>query len=229
MKNQSPQMASSGVDALIERLQQEGIATGQEKAEKIVADAQKRAEWIIDEANMEAKLLINNAKAEAQAIKAAGEEALKLAARDTFIHLRDFLLGRFRNEIMLMVKNRMAEKKFLDKLILALAGRVREKSGLEHHQQVLIELPKELFDDDDLRKDPEQLQEGALSRFVAEITAEMLRDGVTFKLSEQLDSGLSIKLKGEDITIDFSDAAVANLLLEHLQPRFRALLEGTVR
>lgn len=229
MKNENPQMASSGVDALIERLQQQGITAGQEKAEKIVADAQKRAEWIIDEANMEAQLLINNAKTEAQAIRAAGEDALKLAARDTFIHLRDFLLGRFRNEIMLMVKGRMAEKKFLEKLILVLAGQVREKSGLEHHKSIVIELPKDLFDDDDLRKKPEQLQEGALSRFVAEVTAEMLHDGVTFRVSGQLDSGLSIKLKGDDIAIDFSDETVATLLLEHLQPRFRALLEGMVR
>ncbi len=229
MKNQSPQMASSGVDALIAKLQQEGIAAGQEKAEKIVADAQKRAEWIIEEANLEAQLLINKAKAEAEALKSAGEDALKLAARDSFIHLRDFLLGRFRNEIMQMIKKRMSEKKFLEKLILVLAGKVKEKSGLAQQKQIRVELPEDLFDKDDLHKNPEQLQEGCLSRFVAEVTAGMLQDGVTFKVSKQLDSGLSIKLKGDDVVIDFSDEAVGTLLLSHLQPRFRALLEGTVR
>lgn len=229
MKNQSPQMASSGVDALIEKLQQQGISAGQEKAENIVADAQNRAAWIIEEANREAQLLIDQAKAEAEAMKSAGEDALKLAARDSFIHLRDFLLGRFRHEIMQMIKKRMSEKKFLEKLILALAGKIREKSGLEQQKHIQIELPEDLFENDDLHKNPEQLLEGSLSRFVADVTAEMLQDGVHFKISKQLDSGLTIKLKGDDVVIDFSDEAVATLLLSHLQPRFRALLEGMVR
>ncbi len=229
MKNHSTELASSGVEALIDRLQQQGIVAGQEKAEKIVADAEKRAAWIIQEATLEAGLLVNKAKAEAEALKAAGEDALKLAARDSFIELRDFLLGRFRNEIMQLIKKRLSKKNFLAKLILVLAGKIKEKSGLERQKSIVIELPESLFDKDDLHKNPEQLQSGALSCFVADVTAGLLQEGVTFALSKQLDSGLSIKLKDEEVVIDFSDEAVGALLLGHLQPRFRALLEGMVR
>ena len=36
-------------------------------------------------------------------------------------------------------------------------------------------------------------------------------------------------MKDEDIVLDLTDEAVAGLLLLHLQPRFRAILEGIVK
>jgi len=33
----------------------------------------------------------------------------------------------------------------------------------------------------------------------------------------------------KDISLDLTDEAIAALLLEHLQPRFRAILEGIVK
>jgi V/A-type H+-transporting ATPase subunit E len=40
---------------------------------------------------------------------------------------------------------------------------------------------------------------------------------------------LLIKLEEDNIVIDFSDKTVAALLLEHIQPRFRALLQGIIK
>jgi V/A-type H+-transporting ATPase subunit E len=38
-----------------------------------------------------------------------------------------------------------------------------------------------------------------------------------------------VRVSERDVTLDLSDRAVAALLLQHLQPRFRAILEGVVR
>lgn len=222
-------MTSSGVDALIERLKEQGIAAGQEKAESIVLDAQKRAEWIINEATLEAQLLINDANAEAEAIKVAGEDALKLATRDAFLKLRDALSGSFKREVMRVVGKKMAEKKFLEKLILTLAGQVRNKTGLDQAKHIVIQLPEDVAATDDLHRNTEELQDGALSHFVVDLATDLLRAGITLDVSGELNSGLLLKLKDDNIVIDFTDEAVAALLLEHLQPRFHALLEGIIK
>jgi V/A-type H+-transporting ATPase subunit E len=229
MNNEKLPFVSSGVEALINRLKEQGIAAGQERAESIVTDAQKRTEWILDEAELEAQLIINNAKAEAEALKAAGEDALKLAARDVFLRLRDTLLGSFSREVTRVVGKQMTQQDFLEKLILALAGRVRDQTGIDNNRQVVIQLPEDVIGVEELRRNPEELREGALTQFTASIAAELLRAGVKFEVSGDLDGGLLIKLEDDNIVIDFSDQTVAALLLEHVQPRFRALLQGIVK
>ena len=229
MKTEQAHIASSGVEALIERLKEQGIAAGQKKAERIVIDAQKRAEWIIEEAELEAQLMLDNAKAEAEVIKSAGEDALKLAARDVFLKLRDTLIGSFNHEFTRFVGKQMAKEAFLEQLILELAGRVRDKAGIDDHQHIVIQLPEDVVGVEDLRRNPEELQEGTLSHFTAAIASDLLRSGVKFEVSDELSSGVLLKLEDDNIVIDFTDIEVAALLLEHIQPRFRALLQGIVK
>ena len=40
--------------------------------------------------------------------------------------------------------------------------------------------------------------------------------------------GIRVRLLDDDLEIDLTDEAIAELLLEHLQPRFRAVLTGMV-
>lgn len=69
MTNTQSHIASSGVEALIDRLRNEGVTAGQEKAQDLVTNAQKHAEWIIEKAELEAKELIDKAHKEASDIK----------------------------------------------------------------------------------------------------------------------------------------------------------------
>jgi V/A-type H+-transporting ATPase subunit E len=228
MTNTQP-IASSGVEALIERLRNEGVVAGQEKAEDIVSNAQKRAEWIIEEAELEAKELLDQARKQADDIKTAGQDALQLAARDAFIKLRDTLLGSFSHEVMRVVGEQMADKSFTEQLILALAGTVREKSGLDESKEIVISLPEDVMGIDELRKNPEELKQGSLSHYTASLAANLLREGVRLEITDEIEAGLFVRLVDEAMVIDFSDKAVAALLLEHIQPRFRALLQVIVK
>ena len=81
------QASTSGVQELIDRLSHEGVAQGQKQAEEIVRDAQKKADETLDEARQQANEILKQAREEAQQFQAAGEEALRLAARDA---VRDF-------------------------------------------------------------------------------------------------------------------------------------------
>jgi len=68
-----------------------------------------------------------------------------------------------------------------------------------------------------------------LTYFVRLNSQSMLRDGVTFGFAKDQTGGLKIKLVDREIELDLSDQAVADAILVHLQPRFRALLEGVVK
>jgi len=229
MTNSQPHIASSGVESLIERLRNEGVVAGQKKSEDLVLNAQKRAEWIVEEAELEAKAILDKARKEVNALTKAGEDALKLARRDAFLKLRDTLLGSFGDEVMRVVGKQMTDKQFTEKLILALAGIVREKASLDEHKEIVISLPRTIMGVDELRQNPEELNKGVLSHYTASIAANLLRKGVKFEVSDDIKAGLSVRLVDDAMVIDFTDEAVSALLLEHIQPRFRALLQGIVK
>lgn len=220
---------ASGVEALIERLKQEGIATGQSKAEDIVLNAQKRAEWIIAEAEQEAQQLLDETQKQTDAMLASGNDALQLAARDALIGLRDLLLNSFSEEITRVVGKQMQQPEFLQQLILSLAGSVREQTAIDQCEQLTVHLPEDVIGIEELKQKPNELEQGMLSVFTASIAGDMLRKGIKLELNSDLSAGLFIQLQEQGMLIDFSDETVAALLLQHLQPRFRALLQGIIK
>lgn len=229
MHDQHSKATSSGVENLIQRLREQGVEAGQEKAESIVLDAQKRAEWIIEEAELEAQLLQDKAKKQSDALKLSGEDALKLATRDALLKLRDTLLGSFSNEVKRVVGQKMDQQAFLEKLILQLAGKVREQLDLENKENISIFLPNNPVGVDELKNNPDELKIGTLTHYTAAIAADMLRKGVSIQVSDDISGGLSVRLKDDDMVVDFTTETLTALLLEHLQPRFRTLLQGIVK
>lgn len=229
MSEQHAKATSSGVENLIQRLRDQGVDAGKEKAESIVLDAQKRAEWIIEEAELEAQQLIDAAKKKSDALRSSGEDALKLATRDALLKLRDTLLGNFSNEVKRVVGQKMDQPAFLEKIILQLAGKARDQLNLDAEEKMSIFLPNNPVGVEELKNNPDELKVGTLTHYTAAIAADMLRKGVSIQVSDDVSGGISVKLKEDDMVVDFTDETLAALLLEHLQPRFRTLLQGIVK
>ena len=60
------------------------------------------------------------------------------------------------------------------------------------------------------------------------LSGEMMREGVTFGVAADDTPGVTVKMVDEDVEISFNDQAIAEFLLRHLLPRFRAMMDGTV-
>jgi V/A-type H+/Na+-transporting ATPase subunit E len=222
-------LPSSGVEALIERLRDEGVASGRVEAEQLVAEARHEAERTLAEAHAQAEEILLKARNEAQRFREAGEEALHSAMRDAVLKMKGQLSTRFSQQIKRLVSTDMAQEAFLEKLILELAGRVRRDAALDESEKLQLLLPEDVVGLEQLRNDPEQLREGSLSHFVLSVASELLRDGVELHGSRDLESGIRICLNDGEIQVDLTPQKVAAVLLEHLHPRFRAILEGTVK
>jgi V/A-type H+-transporting ATPase subunit E len=222
-------LASSGVESLIERLRDEGVATGRAAAQEIEAEARRHAMQIVQEAKEHAAQLVSAARKESHALQKGGEEALRIAMRDTVLHLKAQLMEQFNTEVRRLIAVAMDQEEFLKQLILEVAGRAREQADVDAGQPVKLLLPRALVGLEELRRNPLELSEGSLSHFVLSVAGNVLAEGVTFGVADDDARGIRLHLEGKNVEIELTDEAVNALLLQHLQPRFRAILEGTVK
>jgi len=81
---------------------------------------------------------------------------------------------------------------------------------------------------DDLRRKPEEAKPGTLMHFVQSMGGNALREGMSFGVSDDGSAGLRVRLVDDDVRIDLTETAISELLLQHMLPRFRALLRGAV-
>lgn len=218
---------ASGVETLIARLRDEGVAAGREEANRIVAQAEARARWMLEQAEQEADTIRNEGRRAAARFKLAAEESLRTAARDTVLALKSTLSQRFAREIERLVSERLKDEELLGRLIIEIAGRARGE--VENQAPLEVLLPSDAIGIEELRQKPEQFQQGPLTEFVLAVTGDFLREGVTFGVDESIEGGIQVRLTDSGITLDLTDRAIAQLLLQYLQPRFRALLEGIVK
>ena len=110
-------------------------------------------------------------------------------------------------------------------LILEVAGRARP----DDKETIQVLLPKDVVGLDQLRRQPEEVKEGTLSHFVLSLTSDLLREGVELGTRDDGSPGIRIQLVDVVVEIDLTDKSIADLLLRHLLPRFRAMMEGIVQ
>jgi V/A-type H+-transporting ATPase subunit E len=220
----APAAESAGVENLIGRLRDEGVTQGRVQAEALVSGAQQQAAELVAKAQREAEAILARATEEAGKLKAAGEDAIRLAMRDTILTLEGDLLKGFVERLRRLVKGVLADPAFLQRLILEVAGRVAPTDA----QRAEVLLPAELVSLEDLQSKPEEAAAGTLMHFVLSLGGGMLREGMQFGVSEDGEAGIRVRLVEEDVQIDVTESAISQLLLRHMLPRFRALLRGAV-
>ncbi len=218
---------SSGVEALIERLRQQGVAAGRAARDEFIGEAEREGETIIKDAREKAAAIVEEAHQESERLQASGEDALRVAMRDTVLRMRETLRKRLEGQMRSLVAKQLVDEEFLRRLIVEVAGKARDDSQADQAEHVEVLLPPEVIGLEELQRRPEEL-ESKLSQFAQQIASATWRDGVIIDTLEPGSRGIRIRLKDEELELDLSDRAIADLLLEHLQPRFRAVMEGLV-
>ena len=215
--------AASGVQALIDQIREKGVNEGKVKGSRIVNDAEQRAEWIIKQAKEEAEAIKQEAEQNARFVKNAGKEALGLALRDIKLKLKDELSIQFSEQLRKLVKKELQDPSTLKALLISAVSKAYIPD-----EGVTIVLPDRVKGVNELREDPKSLEEGVLVEFVSDTAKKMLTKGVEIRLDNTLDNGLIFLLNDGDVSVDVTEKSLSAMLLQHLQPRFRAILEGVV-
>lgn len=223
------EQVSQGVDELISKLRQEGVDAGAAEAEKMLKAARDKAKAIQREAESKSKQKISEAQKKADALLHGGQEALKTAMRDMVLTLKTELTDVFGTDVRRLVERELSNPELLKTLILEIAGKLSREANIDKDSNLEFILPEDALDLTDLQNSPEHLENSPLTEFVFGLTRDMLIEGVSFTTSRDVKGGMNVKLEDRDLILDFTEQAVASMLLEHLQPRFRAILEGVVR
>ena len=221
------EVTSHGVDALIDKLRNDGVAAGKAEAERLISEAETEAAKIVSAAKAEAASQLRKVRKAADSYTAAGEEALNIAMRDAVLSMKSGLMVQFELDVKRMVSASLADPDMLKQMVLELVGSAREATGAGKDTEVI--LPAEIVGTQAIRENPDDIQSGKLTKFVLGLTQQMLEDGVILHAADDLQGGIRARVKNKDIMLDLSDTAVASLLMQHLQPRFRAALEGVIK
>jgi len=214
---------SKGIEELIELLKNKGVVAGKAESTRIVEDAERRADWLITQAKEEAARIRAEAERDAKFIHQAGKDNLHTAFRDIKLRLKDELSNQFANQLKELIQHELANPDTLKSLLQQAASRVELKD-----EPMDIILPDKVLGLEALRQDPGSLKSGPLMEVLSDVTRKLFQSEVHFKTGSSHQGGIVFSLKEGEIHVELTDDALTELLLHHLQPRFRAVLEGVI-
>jgi V/A-type H+-transporting ATPase subunit E len=220
--------ASSGVEQLIARLRDQGVHAGRTQADAIVEQAKTQAETMLSEAKAKATRIVDEARAEAERTENAGKEALRIATRDTILRFQQELMDYFNERVRRLVSEELEDRTILGRLIIEVASDAARTAGVGDAEEIEVLLPAEIVSVEELKRNPRELV-GKLTELVKGIAQATYRDGVTFKALAADTKGIRVHVRGKELEVDLTAKAVADILLEHMQPRFRALMQGIIQ
>jgi V/A-type H+-transporting ATPase subunit E len=203
---------TTGVQQLVERLRQDGVDEGTKEAERLVSDARREAAAILEQAERDAVALREEAGRACSQTQAAAEQALALAVRDAQLELRTEIEDRFVTQLARLVAGRLEDAGFVEKLILAAAGR---SAPDDEPLEVLVAAGS---------GDEGAPRLAEVDALIRGLTGEMVRDGVTVSSSDELGSGILIRVAERGLEVQLDETELTALLARNLLPRFRSLL-----
>jgi V/A-type H+/Na+-transporting ATPase subunit E len=215
-------MQSSGVQELINKLHQEGVASGESLAEQIVANARKESIQILDQARAEADKMMADARLECEKFVEHGHAALRLASRDVRLRVREACFEEFKNRLKRLVGFTLQDRRFLEEFILEVARKTQPETN---NKQLRVLLPAGESTPEELAREVSGVQPGSMAAFVLGLTADLLREGLTFGVSDNPSPGITIQIVEDDVQLELTDETLTALLLQYLAPRYRAVLE----
>jgi V/A-type H+-transporting ATPase subunit E len=158
----------------------------------------------------------------------AGKQALRIATRDTILRFQQELMDYFNERVRRLVSEELEDRETLGRLIVEVATDAARSAGVAEADEIEVLLPREVLSVEELKLDSKELK-GKLTELVKGIAQATYRDGVTFKPLEPGAKGIRVHVSGKDLEVDLTAKAVADILLEHMQPRFRALMQGIIQ
>ncbi len=194
------------LQALLDKIQTEGVAKAEAEAAKIIAEAETKGKAIVAEAERRAADHAARAEREAQAFAQRAADSVRQAARD----------------VVLTVGQAVQQQ--LDELLLS---QTREALSDPARLAALIEKAVAAYLDGGQKNLTACLAENAagIAASLRAAFAGKAEAGVTLTLDETVDAGFRIRLENGRVEHDFTAAAIAGTIARRLRPQLAELLQ----
>ena len=194
-------MGKQTLDTLIDKIKSEAIEAAEHKAKEILDRARMEAQSITTEAEAKREALLFGADKEAQATLAKGEIALKQAARDLIISVRNDLLELLKNLLEQEVEDNFTPD-LMEKAIVIIMENMGSGTELRLSEDMETELAEKIR---------RRLQQSDTSNSIS--------------MDSALPKGFSVAKTEEGWSYHISSKELADLLNDHLSPKWVEILE----
>ncbi len=195
------------IKELIEKIQEEGIQAAETKAGEILAQAQAKADALITQAEAQAKRMVEEAEVKFKRLEASSRASLEQAARDMLLALRNNI-----NETLRAVINAQLQATLqADELGKIIEGLIKQYGTAEKAGVIITLSPH----------DKEKLE-----GFFIQKLKDHLKQGVTVRASNDIQSGFIISFDAGRSQFDFSNEALVEFICANLKPTIASLLNA---
>lgn len=198
---------SEELQGLLNKIQAEGLEKAETERARLVAEAKAQAETIIAEAKAQADKIRKEAEAEAEASRKKADAAVRQAARDVIISLKDDLQEKLRAVVREAAAQAMTPEAMAG-LITQIAGQFAKNaaSGAE----VILSARE--------REEAAQKLIGCLP--------DVLKKNSSVRLGRGFAAGFKLGFNDSEVFLDFSDEALADVICEFVGPKLAAVIKA---
>jgi len=199
------------LQALTQKIYEEGVAKAREEAEGILAEAKSKADDLLAAAKHEAEKMRQQARQESEELRENVALEIRLSARQALSALKQEIAGLVTFQAHSPpLEAAMNDKDFLKKIIQT-AVKNWGLNGQPNDGLALI-LPEEA--------------RGQLDQYLQSDIQAQLDNGLELRFSERLESGFRIGPADGSYVVSFSKKDFDNLFREYLRPKTVQLLFG---
>ncbi len=195
------------LQSLLDKINEKGVREAEAAASAILAVAEKEAAAIREQAKADARDTLKEAAEQATALEARAGAAIRQAARDIILELREELLRRLDHAV-----GDAAEKAMTPEFMASLIRELSTKFATNPNGQLSILTA--------VRDVP------AFEAALRSALAASFRTSPEVFGDSGIRGGFEIGLKGEHTRYDFTVEAVTGLVADYVGPRLGTILKG---
>ena len=199
---------SENLKALLEKINQEGIRSGEEKAKAIEDKAKKDAEKILEGARKLADEIVQKANLESEKTRVSANLSVKQASRDLLLSLKEDI-RKMLNKIMAGEITKALSNEEIAGILANLIEKCADKNGKTEDIKILVN-----------KADLDKIKHTFISKLKDKVKA-----GVEFRPSQNINAGFSISFDKGKSYFDFSDEGLLETLCVYLNPELAKIIK----
>jgi V/A-type H+/Na+-transporting ATPase subunit E len=193
------------LENIIEKIRKEAVEKGQSESDAIIEEAREKADQVIKDAEEKAEAMVKEAEKEAENMRKNSCQAIKQAARDIELSLKEKITLLF-DRVFKNAVGQTMKPEFLESLISDIVKHWNKKGSVD------------IAVNDDIRNDLEKVLFAGLD--------DELKKSVTLTPAPGLTHGFRVKDKDGSVYYDFSDETIAETLKAFISPNLRDILNN---
>ncbi|NLG15893.1 MAG: V-type ATP synthase subunit E [Fibrobacter sp.] len=199
------------IQELTEKIYQEGVEKGEQKATQIISEAEGKAAGIIGDAKAEAEKIIADARTQAQELKRNTESELKLTGSQALSAIKQQILDLVTAKVIEDSTTQvLADPSNVKDFVSTVIQNWNVTSGEAPRLEVLLPANKQ----EELKKSFEKS------------ASDLLKKNIDLSFTKSIKSGFRIGPVGGGYRISLTDEDFQEFFKEYLRPRTRQYLFG---